>query len=47
MPRKIRRTERGFRLSLLGFYPDEDYEYLVKENRGRRLVSSGSPKVCC
>ena len=29
--------QSGFRLSLLGFYPDEDYEYLVKENRGRRL----------
>ena len=26
-----------FRLSLLGFYPEDDYEFLVKEGRGRRL----------
>lgn len=29
--------QNGFKLSLLGFYPDEDYEFLVKEARGRRL----------
>ena len=29
--------QNGFRLSLLGFEPEEDYEYLVKEGRGRRL----------
>jgi hypothetical protein len=29
--------QNGFRLSLLGFEPTEDFEYLVKENRGRRL----------
>lgn len=29
--------QNGFKLSLLGFYPDEDFEYLVKEARGRRL----------
>lgn len=29
--------QNGFRLSLLGFEPSEDYEYLVKEGRGRRL----------
>jgi hypothetical protein len=29
--------QNGFRLSLLGFEPKEDYEYLVKEVRGRRL----------
>ncbi len=29
--------QNGFKLSLLGFYPDEDYEHLVKEGRGRRL----------
>ncbi len=29
--------QNGFRLSLLGFYPEEDYEFLVKESRGRRL----------
>ena len=29
--------QNGFKLSLLGFYPNEDFEYLVKEGRGRRL----------
>jgi hypothetical protein len=29
--------QNGFRLSLLGFYPEDDHEYLVKEDRGRRL----------
>ena len=29
--------QNGFRLSLLGFVPSEDYEHLVKEGRGRRL----------
>jgi hypothetical protein len=29
--------QNGFRLSLLGFEPTEDYEHLVKETRGRRL----------
>lgn len=29
--------QNGFRLSLLGFEPTEDYEYLVREGRGRRL----------
>jgi len=29
--------QNGFKLSLLGFYPDEDYEFLVKESRGRRI----------
>ncbi|MBT4863722.1 MAG: DUF1549 domain-containing protein, partial [Planctomycetaceae bacterium] len=29
--------QNGFKLSLLGFYPDDDYEFLVKEARGRRL----------
>ncbi|MDP6553946.1 MAG: DUF1553 domain-containing protein [Pirellulaceae bacterium] len=32
--------QNGFRLSLLGFVPNEDYEYLVKEGRGRRLFPS-------
>ena len=32
--------QNGFRLSLLGFEPTEDYEYLVKESRGRRLFPS-------
>ncbi len=29
--------QNGFQLSLLGFEPEEDYEHLVKEDRGRRL----------
>lgn len=29
--------QNGFRLSLLGFEPKEDYEYLVKEGRMRRI----------
>lgn len=29
--------QNGFRLSLLGFEPGEDYEHLVNEARGRRL----------
>lgn len=29
--------QNGFKLSLLGFYPDEDYEFLVHEDRGRRV----------
>ncbi|MGC4006937.1 MAG: hypothetical protein QM811_28945 [Pirellulales bacterium] len=32
--------QNGFRLSLLGFEPQEDYEHLVKEGRGRRLFPS-------
>lgn len=35
--------QNGFRLSLLGFEPKEDYEHLVKEARGRRLFP-GDPK---
>ncbi len=29
--------QNGFRLSLLGFEPQEDYDHLVNESRGRRL----------
>ncbi len=29
--------QNGFKLSLLGFYPHDDYEYLVYEERGRRI----------
>lgn len=29
--------QRGFRLSVLGFEPQEDYEHIVKEGRGRRI----------
>ncbi|MCH7987630.1 MAG: DUF1553 domain-containing protein, partial [Planctomycetes bacterium] len=32
--------QNGFKLSLLGFYPKDDYEFLVKEDRGRRLFPS-------
>ncbi|MBI2948339.1 MAG: DUF1553 domain-containing protein [Verrucomicrobia bacterium] len=32
--------QNGFKLSLLGFEPTEDYEHLVKEARGRRLFPS-------
>ncbi len=29
--------QNGFKMSLLGFYPADDYDYIVKENRGRRV----------
>ena len=29
--------QNGFRLSLLGFYPEDDFEFLCKESRGRRI----------
>lgn len=29
--------QNGFKLSLLGFYPEDDYEYLVHEQQGRRI----------
>lgn len=29
--------QNGFSLSLLGFYPNEDYEFLVREGRSRRI----------
>jgi hypothetical protein len=32
--------QNGFKLSLLGFYAEEDYEFLVKEARGRRIFPS-------
>jgi hypothetical protein len=32
--------QNGFKLSLFGFEPDEDYEHLVLEQRGRRVVPS-------
>jgi hypothetical protein len=34
--------QNGFKLSLLGFEPSEDYEYLVKEGRGRRLFPAAA-----
>ncbi len=36
--------QNGFRLSLLGFEPQEDYEHIVKEGHGRR-VFPGSPRA--
>lgn len=30
--------QNGFKLSLLGFEPADDYEYVVKEARGRRIL---------
>jgi len=32
--------QRGFRLSVLGFEPLEDYEHIVKEGKGRRIFSA-------
>lgn len=32
--------QNGFKLSLLGFEPQDDYEYLVKEARGRRVFAT-------
>ena len=32
--------QNGFKLSLLGFYPEDDHEFLVKEARGRRIFPS-------
>jgi len=32
--------QRGFRLSVLGFEPLEDYEHIVKEGKGRRVFSA-------
>src|SRR3954464_5040436 len=29
--------QRGFRLSVLGFEPEEDYEAIVKQGKGRRV----------
>ena len=36
--------QNGFRLSLLGFEPEEDYEFLVKEARGRRVFPAAPEK---
>jgi hypothetical protein len=36
--------QNGFKLSLLGFEPTEDYEHLVKEGRGRRLFPAAPDK---
>lgn len=36
--------QNGFKLSLLGFQPEDDYEFLVKESRGRRLFPAAPEK---
>ena len=36
--------QNGFRLSLLGFEPEEDYEHLVREAHGRRLFPADPPR---
>lgn len=36
--------QNGFKLSLLGFEPREDYEHLMKESRGRRLFPAAPDK---
>jgi hypothetical protein len=36
--------QNGFRLSLLGFAPQDDYDYLVKEDRGRRMFPAAAEK---
>jgi Protein of unknown function (DUF1553)/Protein of unknown function (DUF1549) len=32
--------QNGFKLSLFGFEPGEDYEFIVREGRGRRIAAS-------
>ncbi|MCA8999146.1 MAG: DUF1549 domain-containing protein [Planctomycetaceae bacterium] len=36
--------QNGFKLSLLGFYPEDDFEFLVKESRGRRIFPPAPDK---
>lgn len=36
--------QNGFRLSLLGFYPEDDFEFLRKESRGRRIFPADPPR---
>lgn len=36
--------QNGFKLSLLGFYPNDDYEFLVKESRARRVFPPAPEK---
>lgn len=36
--------QNGFKLSLLGFYPEDDYEFLRKESRGRRIFPAAPEK---
>lgn len=36
--------QNGFRLSLLGFEPTEDFEYLTREGRGRRIFPAAPDK---
>ena len=39
--------QNGFRLSLLGFEPQEDYEHIVKEGHGRRVFPASPSRACC
>ena len=39
--------QNGFKLSLLGFEPKEDFEHLVMEARGRRLFPAAPDAACC
>ena len=39
--------QNGFKLSLLGFEPDQDYEAIVQEARGRRLFPAAPSEACC
>jgi len=36
--------QNGFKLSLLGFYPEDDHEFLVKEGRSRRIFAASPSK---
>ncbi len=36
--------QNGFKLSLLGFYPEDDFEFLKKEARGRRIFTPAPQK---
>jgi hypothetical protein len=36
--------QNGFRLSLFGFEPEEDFEHIVKEGRGRRVFPAAPEK---
>ena len=38
--------QNGFKLSLLGFEPPEDYEYLLREARGRRIFPAAPERSC-
>ncbi len=41
------RGQGGFQLSLLGFDPQQDFDAIVKEGRGRRIFLRRRRPVCC